>query len=212
MVTHSAKYPFTEAVVNYFNHGDTRIADSVVYANYMQDDSPPAQEYFDSYHHRVPMTRGIWQRLDTHPLNVRICLVFPSVVEAMSFAQVRRIPLDNTGNHAMISTGIRPSRYQIVRLKEDFPNSKFQLIFGNDFLARVFDCAVAAWTLGKDPKFLLADRKLSVCLGANARQFDISKISLSAFERSFGIRSKIRTYKPKGNYRSFKEMLLSKSQ
>lgn len=204
------KLPFKPKTIAFFSKGGVGFTDSDLHVDYTYNHKTVAREYFGGIHHTIPATPGIWVLSDAHPLTVRTCVLFTSVVEAMCFTQVKGLYNRDSLNTVIVSTGLRPGRSQILRLSEEYPNAKYQLAFGNDILGRIMDCAVAAWLLKVEAGFLLTGSSVEVVLEGKARYvFETERLSLSLFQKTCGIRSSIRTRKPPLKHLSFKQMLLS---
>ncbi|HAP96587.1 MAG TPA: hypothetical protein DCP54_12735, partial [Chryseobacterium sp.] len=136
------------------------------------------------------------------------CLVFLSAIEALCFTQVTQFINRDTGSTAIVSIGIKPSIAQVMQLKTIFPNAKFDLAFGNDMMSSILDCTVALWLAGKEARFKLMESGICIRYGHSQQLVESTKLSLSSFQKMFGIRSSFRTCKPPRNYTAFREMLL----
>ncbi|MCT1525816.1 hypothetical protein ACS126_03325 [Sphingobacterium lactis] len=199
---------FANEVVEYFDNYDAKFAESEIWFDYTRDGKVIAKEYFDNNCHRIPSTVGLWIRHTCHPSAIRTCLVFLSAIEALCFTQVTQFINRDTGSTAIVSIGIKPSIAQVMQLKTIFPNAKFDLAFGNDMMSSILDCTVALWLAGKEARFKLMESGICIRYGHSQQLVESTKLSLSSFQKMFGIRSSFRTCKPPRNYTAFREMLL----
>lgn len=199
---------FTDEIVEYFKNDNTKLSASEIWFYYTTDSELVAKEYFSDQHHQVPSTSGFWTRYMCHPSAIRTCLVFLSAIEALCFVQATRSISKDSGATAIVSIGSRPRKEQVIQLKKRFPNAKFHLIFGNDIICRVLDCAVALWLTDKEAIFKLAESSIRISYGQSVRLVETTKLSWSSFQKAFGIRTSVRTHKPPKKFRSFKDMLI----
>jgi hypothetical protein len=148
-------------------------------------------EHFNGHYHCVPSTVVPW---------IAGCgpLVFISfsAMEALAFLSVhhhaypdlRKLQFIAIGNYL---TGL------------DVTGSKISLLFGGDVLGRLTDIKVSLLLRNKNvPIFYHGDEFFII----NGQQFEGERLSLNCFETALGIRSGIRTIKPRG-FNTFLEQL-----
>ncbi|WP_298938287.1 hypothetical protein [uncultured Dysgonomonas sp.] len=104
---------------------------------------------------------------------------------------------------AFASLGLLPTKEQFTWLKIQFPNAKIHTIFDNGISGRVADCKVATWQIGKNARFSLADDHGEFYYNKKKHRIPVNIFSLSRFEKLSGIRSGVRTHKPKAPFETF---------
>ena len=142
-----------------------------------------------------------------NPILVREHLIFNSVLDALSFCQVEKKWIKRSGDCAFSLINIPFEYDRIKELLFMFPNAKVITVFDNDVLGKALDCKIACLLKNKDVVIHSASEKVYFQL--NNINFHISEnnFSLSAFQKLAGLRSGIRTIKPKNRYVSFADIL-----
>lgn len=155
----------------------------------------------------VPSAAGIWCAGAYHPNSVRHNFLFYSGLEALSFCSMATDWLVRPGFAVFSALGLCPSASQISLLQYRFPNARLHTVFGNDILGRITDCKVALWSKRRDAVFNI--EKDVIVGNYNGKIFRIPEpiFSLSLFEQKCGLRSGIRTHKPKAGISTFTNIL-----
>lgn len=165
------------------------------------------EEIVTSHGSIVPSTPGIWCAGTHFPNIVRHNFLFYSGLEALSFCSMATDWLLRPGYIAFSALGVCPVAFQINALRQKFPNARLHTVFGNDILGRITDCKVALWSTTKDALFKI---ERDIIIGRyNSKIFRIAEpgFSLSRFEKESGLRTGIRTHKPKAGFSTFYEVL-----
>jgi len=151
----------------------------------------------------IPSGSGIWTALSTAPNLVGDLFVGYSAKDLLSFCHFHTSWLNNTLPVAFAAVGLVPSLSQISLLQRQFPSARFHTVFDACVLGSVADCMVASWLRGQTASFLLEEDKLIACYGKKSRCFQNDVFSLNKFKEHFGVKSTVRTHKPKSPHMSF---------
>ncbi|RZJ92817.1 MAG: hypothetical protein EOO20_00445 [Chryseobacterium sp.] len=206
----SKKLVFDSHVLDFFI--DKQNLDNNIFRfHYREDKNNAATEYWSCSTHIIPVTSGIWLVHDGIHTQVRNLFLGHSAVDVLCFVQLRQEWLKTPGNVAFVATGLRPSVSQIAFLKDRFVNAKLHTFFDEGLTGRVTDCKVALWSVGKTATFRVVDELVEICYCNTKFHLPSQSFSLNQFEKITGFRSGIRTHKPKGNYRSFRDLFMDSS-
>lgn len=97
-----------------------------------------------------------------------------------------------------ISIGILPEKVRLQTLIPYLRNKKIILLMPDDLLGRIADIKIAAWLRKHDVQLTHCQTgTIQIAFKNKIYNFPEHKISLSAFEKASGFRSKIRTHKIK---------------
>lgn len=140
------------------------------------------------------------------PAMVRRHYLFYSAIEVFCFCNLNAGCLERPGSSAFTLLGLLPVAEEIKKLLFDLPNAKIFTVLDNDILGRTLDCKIALWSKNKDAGFYLHKDSMMCNYQNRTYQFRENEFSLSRFEKSCGLRSGIRTYKPKAGFVSFAEL------
>jgi hypothetical protein len=166
-----------------------------------------ADELFDLDFHKVPTTANLWMAGELTAAEVIISFC---AMEALAYLTINRMRHGNLDKLACIAVGNRLQKPQWKWIREQFPARKFTLVFGADFLGRLTDIKLGAGLKNIPLNLQHSNSKILIYHGARLRVFDEDKISFDAFQRAFGIRSRIRTRKP-AQHLTFLEQLKHES-
>ncbi|MBD1424027.1 hypothetical protein [Sphingobacterium arenae] len=159
---------------------------------------------------RVPVSAGIWLAADSLPISVTNLFIGHSASDILCFCHYHPGWLAVPCSAAFASLALRPSKEQVVRLKFLFPNAKIHTVFDAGIIGRVTDCKVAMWKVGKNARFsLIGDQGEFYC---NRKRYciPVGVFSLNRFEKEAGIRSGVRTHKPKAPFETFHQFFTDK--
>jgi hypothetical protein len=153
-----------------------------------------AVEYFDTGLHSVPVTTGLWLAGSTQS---RDTIVTASAMEAIAFLTLNRHRFTALESIAFIAIGNLPHTGQVNWIKTNFHRSKFTLIFSKDLLGRLADIKVALGLADKEVQLQYTGQQIRVNCDGHSYEFSMDKLTLNAFEKSSGLRTGVRTIKPK---------------
>lgn len=140
------------------------------------------------------------------PVMVRNHYLFYSAIEVLCFCNLNIGCLKMPGSSAFTLLGLLPVAVQIRRLQTYLPNAKVFTVLDNDLLGRTLDCKIALWSKNKDAGFFLHNGVVICNFQDRTYRFRENEFSLHRFEKFSGLRSGIRTYKPKVGFVSFAEL------
>lgn len=140
------------------------------------------------------------------PVMVRSHYLFYSAIEALCFCNLNNGCLERPGSSAFTLLGLLPVAVQIRKLQAQLPNAKVFTVLDNDLLGRTLDCKIALWSKNKDAGFYLHKDRVMCNYQTRTYRFLENEFSLHRFEKLSGLRSGIRTYKPKAGFVSFSEL------
>jgi hypothetical protein len=142
---------------------------------------------------KVPATRNIFRCGNEMAPDVVITW---SAAEAMAMLVYRRKYFGSLEQIHILSLGCKISHVQTAWIRSKIRNRKFVLVFPDDPAGRAADIAVAAGIRNipvklkwEQSQVRITCRNKECCLSAN-------ELSLAAFERAAGVRSRVRTLKP----------------
>lgn len=174
--------------------------------NQLQFDYGSGIETFDAGFHFVPSTETFFLR--GSPISSKVVITW-SVMEAISWAFFNLHGYPDMEHHAFIALGNRPDLINFQDLTALFHKRKFILVFGRDVLGLATDIFVAAALNRHFPRLVIIGREtIEIRLRERAFHFGEERLSLNAFQKSFGIRTACRTSKPKA-YNSYVDQLLA---
>ncbi len=154
--------------------------------------------------HTIPSTQGIWLAGADHPNLTTDLYISYSATELICFVSQRpHYLLRYPDQRAFAALGLLPSMKQVHYLKRLFPYARWHLLFGPELLGNVAEASIAAWFKGYQLSFRVEDFRIKVKYREKAFDFDSETFSLSRFERVAGLRSGMRTHKPRQGQLSF---------
>lgn len=102
----------------------------------------------------------------------------------------------NSGRLLCIPLGLLPQKTYLLALIPHLKNKKIIVLMPDDLLGRIADIKIAAWLRNHDVQLThFLNGTIQITFKNKIHYFSEHKISLSAFEKASGFRSKIRTHK-----------------
>lgn len=151
-------------------------------------------ELFEAGIHKVPTSQNVWR---SAPALVTCVIITHSVMEAAAYITLNRHKHSSVANIAFVATGNYPHSLQTAWIKNNFKNRKMTLVFGNCILGILADIKMAAGLRKIPLKMRLSGLNIVLECRGLSLSFAQESLSLHSFEKSFGIRSGIKTSKPK---------------
>lgn len=150
-------------------------------------------EFFSETTHCVPVTNNMWMAGN---LLARQVIITFSAMEAIAMLTLNQANYPNYNQLLFVATGVRVADCQLKWIKQHLKGREITLAFGNDLISRITDIKVAAAIRGKSVKLSFQEGNVIAWLKEKEIVFEADKVSLHAFETTFGIRTMIRTCKP----------------
>lgn len=189
-------------VRNFFAPYMDMVEDKILFP-YTLENQVVAQEQWSENGVRIPVSKAMWLVTDSLPLSVTNLFIGHSASDILCFCHYYPNRVTSPCLVAFASLGLLPSKEQFVYLKGLFPNAKIHTVFDGGISGRVADCKVATWQLGKNAKFSLVDDHGEFYCNKKKYRIPVGMFSLNRFEKLSGIRSGIRTHKPKAPFETF---------
>lgn len=192
-----------EILAFFVNH--ITIQDGTILFIYQNNQRDAATEFWSDEKHLMPVPTGMWLVYEGLPAQVRHLFLSHTAIDILCFCQQRPDWVKIPDNVAFASLGLLASADQVSFLKQHFVNAKMHTLFDAELTGRVTDCKIALWRSGKEAFFRVIDDVIQI--NYRKRIFNIPAISfsLNRFEKAVGLRSGVRTHKPKNGYLSFRE-------
>ena len=189
-------------VRNFFVPHINIVADNIKFP-YTLENQVLAQEHWNENGVRIPVCKGMWLVTDGLPVSVTHLFIGHSASDLLCFCHYYPNWVNPPCLSAFASLGLLPTKEQFTWLKTLLPNAKIHAVFDSGISGRVADCKVAMWQLGKNARFRLTDDHGEFYYNKKKYRIPINIFSLSRFEKLSGIRSGIRTHKPKAPFETF---------
>lgn len=123
-------------------------------------------------------------------------LISPSLDSAKTFINNHHSSFPDSRKLLCIPIGLIPSKAVIQEYIPRLKNKKIILLMPDDLLGRIADIKLAVWLRRKEVRLTYYQAgTIQIAFKNKTYHFPEHKISLSAFEKASGFRSKIRTYK-----------------
>ena len=151
-------------------------------------------EHFDTGFHRVPTTQNIW--LAGKDLS-REVIITSTAMEAIAYLSVNLYRYPDLNSLSFIAVGNLPQPGQLNWIRANYQKKKFTLVFGKDLLGKLADIMIAAGIKNKTIRLMRSDMQVQILCNNKLYGFEQDNLSLSAFEKAAGMRTGIRTCKPK---------------
>lgn len=148
-------------------------------------------EHINGRYHFVPSTVVPWKAG-----NGPLVFISFSAMEALAFLSFHQHSFPDFGQLQFIAIGNYLTALDITA-------SKIRLLFGCDILGRLTDIKVSLLLRNKNALIYYHNNEFFVI---NGQQFNGDRLTLYSFEKKLGIRSGIRTIKPRG-FNTFLEQL-----
>lgn len=159
--------------------------------------------------HLLPSTTEIWLAGELSQLASDLYISY-SAAELISFVSRQPGMLNNIREQqAFAALGLLPDRSQVDQLKARYPQTHWHLLFGSDLIGKITDARVASWYKAHPAKFRLEEQWLVASFRGRTFYFNPDFFSLHQFEKVTGLRSGIRTHKPRQGRSSFIHTLMN---
>jgi len=124
--------------------------------------------------------------------------LFSSITDLLAFYQLNR---SRIGEGAILTAiGSNPDsvwmKSYLSELLRKHRNLKIDLAFSHDLLGRINDIRLACWLKGRDVQIGSADGLIHLKTDFYEASLPVEKLSLSAFCKASGFRTRLRTLKP----------------
>jgi len=159
-------------------------------------------EYWGPGLRLAPSSAGVWLAHDGLPAQVRHLFLSHSAADILCFCQLKPEWMKETGDVAFAGLGLLANDTQVKCLIERYANAKMHTIFDSGLIGRVSDCKVALWKCGRDATFKVVDDYVLIQYRHKRCSIPGAMFSLNHFEKTIGIRSGIRSHKPRGVFES----------
>jgi len=151
-------------------------------------------EHFDIGFHRAPATPNIW--LAGKDMS-REVIITSTAMEAIAYLSLNLHRYRDMDALSFIAIGNLPHPGQLDWIRANYPKQKFTLVFGKDLLGKLADIRIAGGLRNKTIRLLRSGTQIQIAYDNKQYGFDPESLSLSAFEKASGLRTGIRTSKPK---------------
>jgi hypothetical protein len=150
-------------------------------------------EEFDEAFHRVPTTQNLWVAGAEQADHI---IITYSAMEAVAFLCFNRHRYPNLGQLAFIAIGNKLQPEQVTWIRQTYPGANFTMVFGRQMIDQITAIKLAAG-IKKFPVQVYYENDRVIILHHNVqRVFDAERLSLHAFQETFGLRPRFRTGKP----------------
>lgn len=198
----------SKSVLDFFGKY-VKIRDEDFLFSFQESNGNALLEYWSAEMHLVPSSGGIWLASNGFPVQVRHLFLSHSAADILCFCHNFPSWLKIPDNVAFAALGLKAFCSQIDLLKRQFFNAKVHTLFDAGITGRVTDCKIALWTKGTDATFIVHDELLHIGYHRNKFVIPVEAFSLNRFEKTVGIRSGIRTHKPKSDFNSFYDFFIN---
>jgi len=157
-------------------------------------DYGPDREFFGPGCHFVPTTTHLW--MAGNPMAKEV-IITSSAMEAIAYLvlNAHRYPL--LSGISFIAIGNLPHPGQLEWIRLNCQKRKITLVLGNDLLGRLADIIVALGIRNKPVQLHWGRQLVWITSGSRHFQADPDRLTLNSFEKACGLRTAIRTSKPK---------------
>ncbi len=146
-------------------------------------------------------------------LNVKQVYIGESPYDLMAFYQLNKnkFPMNDA---VFASTGGAFSKNQIINLKDEYPNAKFNLCFDGDYAGKMYDIRVLCLLNDIPFKSLLKDDNVHIRLNSEKEIIiPLSKLSLKEFVKQSGVDSRnVQVHKSPDNFKDWNDVIKNKSE
>ncbi len=151
-------------------------------------------EHFGTGFHLVPTTPNLY--IAGSEVTKEL-IIASSVMEAIAFLTLAGHRYPNVNDLSVIAIGNLPRPGQLNWIKSRCQKRKITMVFGKDIMGRLTDIKVAAGIRNKVVRLSMREKKIDIEYNHVHYRFEPDNLSLNQFEKSAGLRSGIRTCKPK---------------
>lgn len=189
-------------VLDYF-HPYLRMEGDTASFRYSLSNGGPRDERWGPSSGTIPSTDGLWiASRSPHKLTGELFIGY-SARELLCFCHFHSSYLQGTLPIAFAALGLVPRKTQIDFLGKQFPNARVHTIFEAGPLGAVADCSVALWMQGSEAMFILEGYDIRSTYRGKTEALEVRSMSLNRFKLKHGIKSPVRTHKPKYPYLDF---------
>lgn len=153
-----------------------------------------SHEHFGEGFHRIPTSQNVWRMSRDSATDV---VITHSAMEAIAYITLNRYLHPSLDNIAFVALGNYPHAMQMNWIRETFKKRKITLVFGNCILGILADIRVVAGLRSLPLRMQIDGNCIRLQCKDRTHKIDQSALSLYLFENAFGIRSGIKTSKPK---------------
>jgi len=166
------------------------------------------QECFGEDFHLIPVTKSIWRAGQENPALIRNVFVCQSALDAICFLHLNFTVFPEPDHLLFIAVGLIPQDSHFKVLRGLSKGKQFCLVMGSGIFGHLADLKMAIGIKGRTCNIrYIEPETIRVSYRDKVYEFSETKISLNAFEIASGLRSGIRTYKPK-LYESYTAQIL----
>lgn len=151
-------------------------------------------EFFGRELHFIPKTPNLW--VAGNDITTEVVITY-SAMEAIAYLTLNRHRYPRMDTLSFIAIGNLPHEGQLQWIRSGWLKKKHTLVFGNDLLGRLADIKVAAGLADRRVRLYWDSPNIRIETDNSHHAFAVDKISLNIYEKAFGIRSGIRTHKPR---------------
>lgn len=164
-----------------------------------------SHEHFGQGFHRVPTSQNVWRASRDCVTEV---IITHSAMEAVAYITLNSYSHSVIENIGFIAIGNYPHALQTGWIRDTFKKRKITLVFGNCLLGILADIRVVAGLRSLQLRMTLDGNCIKLESKGLTHSIEQGSLSLYLFEKAFGIRSGIKTSKPK-NHLTYLDQLLA---
>jgi len=156
------------------------------------------RECFGENYHLVPVSKSIWRAGQENPALVRKIVVCQSAMDAICFLHLNFTAFAEPDRLLFIAIGLIPQDSHFKILRGLSKSKQFCLVMGTGIFGHLADLKLATGVKDRTSNIRYNEPgTILVNFRDKVYEFHEKKISLNAFEIASGLRSGMRTYKPK---------------
>lgn len=157
-------------------------------------------DYGDSYEEfapglsKIPVSGNIWRCGNEMASEI---IISWSAVELMAMLTYKISRYRKLDDIYLLSLGCRLSAGQLSWIRRSQAKRKVAVVFPNDLAGKATDIRIAGALKNVDPRIVWNHQGIEITCRNRLLRFSQDQLSLAAFERAAGLRSCVRTIKPK---------------
>jgi hypothetical protein len=156
------------------------------------------QERLGEGFHIIPVSKSSWRAGQENPALIRKVFICHSAMEAICFLHLNFNAFPERDRLLFIAVGLIPQDSHFKTLRGLLKGKQLCLVMGSGIFGHLADLKMAAEIKGRTCSIqYIEPETIRINYRDNVYVFSETKISLNAFEIASGLRSGIRTYKPK---------------
>ncbi|RZK42639.1 MAG: hypothetical protein EOO90_06260 [Pedobacter sp.] len=182
------------AVLDFFGDAFQTVSNSSLFFRHseVQGGSFPVLRF------HLGLDTACWSYGQSNPALVSRLIICPSPLEAISWLSFHHKSCSDMDQLLFIATGDIPGQQCYDLVIQTYKRKNIALVMGADLLGRICDIRIVTRIMGIECRFRLTDNgQVLILYKGKQFLFEQDTISLNAFEKACGLRSGIRTYKPK---------------